>query len=63
MAIHVTPTELAREVGLHRREVITKCFQLGVPILDGRIDRTLFEASLREAAGLKEEPAASVSAG
>jgi hypothetical protein len=48
MAIHLTPTELARESGLERRAVITKCMELGVPIFDGRIDKTLFEASLRE---------------
>ena len=49
MAIHLTPTELARETGMHRREVITKCMQLGVPIFEGRIDKTLFTHSLREA--------------
>jgi hypothetical protein len=48
MAIHLTPTELAREAGMHRREVITKCMELGVPIFQGRIDKTLFLASLRE---------------
>ena len=48
MAIHLTPTELAREAGLDRRAVITKCVELGVPIFDGRIDKTLFLASLRE---------------
>jgi uncharacterized protein (DUF58 family) len=56
MAIHLTPTELAREAGMHRREVITKCMQLGVPIFDGRIDKTLFLASLR-AAQRKGQPA------
>ena len=50
MAIHLTPTELAREAGLERRAVITKCMELGVPIFDGRIDKTLFLASLREQA-------------
>jgi uncharacterized protein (DUF58 family) len=48
LAIHLTPTELAREAGLDRRAVITKCVALGVPIFDGRIDKTLFLASLRE---------------
>jgi hypothetical protein len=48
MAIHLTPTELAREAGLSRRAVITKCMELGVPIFDGRIDKTLFLASMRE---------------
>ena len=51
MAIHLTPTELAREAGMHRREVITKCMQLGVPIFQGKIDKTLFLASLSEATG------------
>ena len=48
MAIHLTPTELAREAGMHRREVITKCMQMGVPIFQGRIDKTLFIANLSE---------------
>ena len=46
MAIHLTPTELAREAGLDRREVIHKCMEMGVPIFEGRIDKTLFLASL-----------------
>ena len=49
MAIHLTPTELAREAGMHRREVITKCMQLGVPIFQGRIDKTLFLSTLQDA--------------
>jgi len=48
MAIHLTPTELAREAGLERREVIEKCMELGVPIFQGRIDKTLFLANLSE---------------
>ncbi len=48
MAIHLTPTELAREAGLDRREVISKCMEMGVPIFQGRIDKTLFLASLSE---------------
>jgi hypothetical protein len=48
MAIHLTPTELARESGMHRREVITKCMQMGVPIFEGRIDKTLFMATLKD---------------
>ncbi len=50
MAIHLTPTELAREIGMHRREVITRCMQLGVPIFQGRIDKTLFLANMSEQA-------------
>ena len=48
MAIHLTPTELAREAGMERREVIEKCMELGVPIFQGRIDKTLFIANLSE---------------
>jgi hypothetical protein len=48
MAIHLTPTELAREAGMHRREVISKCMQMGVPIFEGRIDKTLFLATLKD---------------
>jgi hypothetical protein len=50
MAIHLTPTELAREAGLERREVIEKCMEMGVPIFQGRIDKTLFLANLSEQA-------------
>ena len=49
MANHLTPTELARESGLERREVISKCVELGVPIFQGRIDKTLFTESLKDA--------------
>jgi hypothetical protein len=48
MAVHLTPTELARESGLERREVIEKCMEMGVPIFQGRIDKTLFLANLGE---------------
>jgi hypothetical protein len=51
MAIHLTPTELAREAGLERREVIEKCMEMGVPIFQGRIDKTLFLANLSESQG------------
>jgi hypothetical protein len=51
MANHLTPTELARESGLERRDVISKCLELGVPIFNGRIDKTLFISSLREPSG------------
>ena len=49
MAIHLTPTELGREAGMHRREVITKCMELGVPIFQGRIDKTLFTSRSKDA--------------
>jgi hypothetical protein len=59
MSIHLTPTELAREAGLERREVITKCMEMGVPIFEGRIDKTLFLISLREYADAPRQQAAS----
>jgi hypothetical protein len=52
MAIHLTPTELARETGLERRDVIAKCMEMGVPIFQGRIDKTLFLASLEDLSGV-----------
>jgi hypothetical protein len=59
MANHLTPTELAREAGLGRREVLSKCLEHGVPIFKGRIDKSLFLASLRQAPA-KRHPAASL---
>ena len=47
MPNHLTPTELAREAGLERRDVISKCMEMGVPIFQGRIDKTLFITSLQ----------------
>jgi len=55
MANHLTPTELARESGLERRDVIVKCVELGVPIFNGRIDKTLFLSSLRELPGYEQQ--------
>jgi len=46
MPNHLTPTELAREAGLDRRDVISKCMEMGVPIFQGKIDKTLFLTSL-----------------
>lgn len=58
MANHLTPTELARESGLERRDVIVKCVELGVPIFNGRIDKTLFLSTLRELPGSQKQPQA-----
>ena len=63
MAIHLTPTELAREAGLERREVIEKCMEMGVPIFQGRIDKTLFMANLSEQAASPSHCARSAVAG
>lgn len=47
MANHLTPAELAEALHMKRQEVIGKCMEMGVPIFHGRIDRSLFETSLR----------------
>jgi hypothetical protein len=61
VANHLTPTELADEVNMKRREVISKCMEWGVPIFNGRIDKTLFVSNLRtitEQATQQPQPAA-----
>ena len=58
MANHLTPSELAKESGLERRDVIVKCVQLGVPIFNGRIDKTLFLSSLAEMPAGQQQPQA-----
>jgi hypothetical protein len=53
MAHHLTPAELADQLQMERGEVIGKCVEMGVPIYHGRIDRTLFETSMRSLIGSK----------
>ena len=48
MSHHLTPSELAAATGLDRSEVIVRCLETGVPIYHGRIDETLFTATIRE---------------
>ncbi len=48
MANHLTPSELAKESGLERRDVIAKCVEWGVPIFNGKIDKTLFISNMQE---------------
>jgi len=47
MANHLTPEELSKELGIDRQEVIRLCLQEGVPIYQGKIDKTLFAAQLQ----------------
>jgi uncharacterized protein (DUF58 family) len=51
VANHLTPSELAEELHMKRQEVIGKCMQMGIPIFHGRIDKSLFQTSLRSLAG------------
>jgi hypothetical protein len=53
LAVHLTPTELADEMNMKRREVISKCMEMHVPIFHGRIDKTLFVTSMRS---MKPQP-------
>ena len=48
MANHLTPTELAEEMHMKRRDVLTKCIEMHVPILKGRdfLDGALAEAEV-----------------
>ncbi len=54
MANHLTPSELAEELQMKRQEVIGKCMQMGIPIFHGRIDKSLFETSLRSMSGQRQ---------
>ena len=58
VANHLTPTELADELNMKRREVIAKCMEMGVPIFNGRIDKTLFASSLRQLTKQPKRPQA-----
>ena len=46
MPNHLTPEELSKEVGIERAEVIRICHEEHVPIYQGKIDKTLFQAHL-----------------
>jgi len=59
VANHLTPSELAEELQMKRQEVIGKCVEMGVPIFHGRIDKSLFQSSLRsvvQAQGRRARP-------
>lgn len=56
MAHHLTPAELADQLQMERQEVVGKCVEMGIPIYHGRIDRTLFETSMRSIAAAKPAP-------
>jgi hypothetical protein len=45
MANHLTLDELAAQHDLDRQAVVEHCFRTGVPILNGRVDKSLFAAS------------------
>ena len=47
MPNHLTPEELSKELGIDRQEVIKVCVQESIPIYQGKIDKTLFQAQLQ----------------
>ncbi len=47
MPNHLTPEELSKELGIDQQEVIRVCLEEGVPIYQGKIDKTLFAAQLQ----------------
>ena len=55
MPNHLTPEELSKEIGMEREQVIQLCLQEGVPIYQGKIDKTLFAAQL-QATGISSAP-------
>jgi hypothetical protein len=60
MSNHLTPSELAKESGLERRDVIAKCVAWGVPIFNGKIDKTLFKSTMQEFGSLGSQQVISV---
>jgi hypothetical protein len=43
---HLTPEELSKELGIDRQEVIRLCVEESIPIYQGKIDKSLFQAQL-----------------
>ena len=54
---HLTPEGLSKELGLDRDEVIRVCLEEAIPIYQGKIDKSLFQAQL-EASGASRASAA-----
>ena len=46
MGHHVAPAELARELQMDEYELVSFCLTESIPILHGRVDRTLVEAQM-----------------
>ena len=57
MANHLTPEELSKELGIDRQEIIRVCVEESVPIYQGKIDKTLFQAQLQALAAASSEAA------
>jgi hypothetical protein len=57
MANHLTPEELSKELGIDRQEVIRICVEEGIPVYQGKIDKTLFQAQLQALAASNTQAA------
>jgi hypothetical protein len=55
MPNHLTPDELSKELGIDREQVIKLCVQEGVPIYQGKIDKTLFQAQLQAVGAAQQQ--------
>jgi hypothetical protein len=51
---HLTPEELSKELGIERDEIVRVCYEESIPIYQGKIDKTLFQA--HRAAGAPAPP-------
>ena len=54
MANHLTPLELADQLNMDQQEVFRGCVEMGIPIFHGRIDRNLFELSMRNLSSVQQ---------
>ena len=54
MANHLTPDELSKELGIDRQEVLRVCIEEGVPVYQGKIDKTLFQAQVEALGGIPQ---------
>jgi hypothetical protein len=57
VANHLTPEELSKELGIDRQEIIRVCIEESIPIYQGKIDKTLFQAHL-QASGVAQPTSA-----
>jgi len=58
LANHLTPEELSKELGIERDVVIRVCIEESIPIYQGKIDKTLFQAHLEAAGTARTSPTA-----
>ncbi len=58
MANHLTPEELSEELGIDRDEIIRVCLEESIPIYQGKIDKSLFQAQLQASGSARRDGAA-----